>query len=205
MSDLVSGRYGALDPMWLAFGKPNNATQANVPARSNVWNQKLSGLEDGAIAATEVGNLAAVPVQEGDSISKVTYLIGATPGKLVTAGFVALYEGKKTGKLLAQSTTKNFAEEIKAGEPFTFNLTKSVLITPETAPFGFIYVVNVLVSAEAMATMVSSPVAKATQYVWFTGSPEALSGTVGTGLGATAEATLGAVTSKANTPIVFLR
>lgn len=204
MTDLVSGRIPATDPMWLIFGKPNNATQGNVPARSNIWQQKLSKLEDGAIAATEVGIVVPVAVQEGDAITKATYLIGGTPGKLVTAGFVALYEGKKTGKLLAQSKTKNFAEEIKTAEPFTFTLESTVVIG-ENAPKGFVYVVLVLVSAEAMATMISSPVPKACQYVWFTGGPEVLAGTVGTGLGATAEATLGTVTSAATGPIVFLR
>src|ERR1039458_7464431 len=182
MTDLVSGRYGAYDPMWLIFGRPNNATQSDIPARSNVWTQKLSKLEDGAIAATEVGNVIAVPVQEGDVISNVTVLVGATPGKLVTAGFAALYAGEKSGKLLAQSKTKNYGEGIKASEAYKFELEKSVLITTN-APKGYVFVVIALTSAEAMATMLSSPVPKACQYAWFTGGPEVLCGTAGSGLG----------------------
>lgn len=204
MTDLVSGRYGAYDPMWLIFGKPNNATQANLPARSNVWTQKLSKLEDGAIAATEVGNVIAVPVQEGDVISNVSVLVGATPGKLVTAGFAALYAGKKEGKLLAQSKTKNYGEGVKASEAYKFELEKPQTITSVNAPSGYVFAVIALTSAEAMATMISSPVPKACQYAWFTGGPEVLCGTAGTGLGATAEATLGTVTSSATGALVFL-
>jgi hypothetical protein len=204
MTDLVSGRYGAYDPMWLIFGRPVNATQSDVPARSNVWTQKLTKLEDGALAATEVGCVVPVPVQEGDVFTSATYLIGATAGNTVSAGFAALYAGKAGGKLLAQSKTKNYGA-ITASEAYKFELEKSVLITSENAPKGFVYVVLVLVSAVTIPTALSSPVPKACQYEWFTGGPEVLAGTVGTGLGATAEATLGTVTSKVSGPLVFLQ
>ena len=87
----------------------------------------------------------------------MTVFVGATPGKTVSAGFAALYEGKTTGKLLAQSKTENFNEGIEAGKPFTFTLESTVRVTPENAPKGFLYCVIALTSAEAMATMISSP------------------------------------------------
>ena len=205
MTDLLSGRYPAYDPFWNILGKRNNETQADVPVRSNLSILKYSAVEDGALAATKVGCLAAVPVQEGDVISSVTYLIGATAGNTVSAGFVALYAGKAAGTLLVQSKSENYAESIKASEAFKFTLEKSVLITSENAPKGFIYVVLALVSAVTIPTAVCTPIPKACQQEWFTGGPEVLGGTVGTGLGTTAEATLGTVTSKANTPLVFLR
>jgi hypothetical protein len=205
MTDIVSGRYPAYDPIWLITGKRNNETQADVPVRTNLSLFKYSTVEDGALAATKVGCLAAVPVQEGDVISSVTYLIGATPGQTVSAGFVALYTGKAAGALLAQSKSENYNEALKASEAYKFTLEKSVLITSENAPKGFIYVVLALVSAVAIPTAVCSGVPKACQQEWFTGGPEVLGGTVGTGLGTTAEATLGTVTSKANAPLVFLR
>src|ERR1035437_1298793 len=126
MTDLVVGRYGAQDPMWLIYGKPANAVQSNVPARSNVWGQKLSAVSDGALAITEVGCLAAVPVQEGDVISKATYLIGATAGVECEAGYVALYAGKATGKLLAQSKSKIYTTQVEASKPSVFELEKQV-------------------------------------------------------------------------------
>ncbi len=209
MTDLVVGRYGAQDPMWLIYGKPANAVQSNVPARSNVWGQKLSAVSDGALAITEVGCLAAVPVQEGDVISKATYLIGATAGVECEAGYVALYAGKATGKLLAQSKSKKYTTQVEASKPSVFELEKQVPITPTNAPNGYVYVVLVFESPTGVAgvipTAVSSAVPKACQYEWFTGAPEVLAGTVGTGLKTTAEATLGSVTSKAVAPLVFLQ
>ena len=209
MTDLVSGRYGAYDPMWLIFGKPNNAKQSNIPARSNIWEQKLTGVSDGALAGTEEGTLVAVPVQEGDIYTKVTYLVGGTGGTECEAGFVALYAGKKTGKLLAQSKSKKYTTQVEAGKPCVLELEKEVQISSENAPNGFIYVVLVIEAptggSGVIPTVVSSSVPKACQYSWFTNTPEVLTGTVGTGLKTTAEATLGSVTSKAVAPIVFLQ
>ncbi len=208
MTDLISGRYGSYEPMWLAFGRPNNATQSDIPARSNVYVQKLSTLSDGALAATEVGCVIAVPVQEGDVITKATFFIGATAGVECEAGYTALYEGKKTGKLLAQSKSKKYTTQVEAGKVCAMELEKSVLITASNAPHGYVYVVLVFESPTGVAgvipTMISSAVPKACQAEWYSGGPEVLFGTAGTGLKATAEETLGAVTSKAAGPIVFL-
>jgi hypothetical protein len=207
---VVHGRYGVYDPMWLAFGRPNNASQSNLAIRSNAWSQKLSTTADGALAATEEGCVIPVPVQEGDIISKVTILIGGTEGKETEAGYAALYAGKKSGKLLAQSKSKKYegASAFTKNKPFTFELEKSVLITSVNAENGWLYVVIAIESPTGVAgvipTVVTSAVPKACQYEWFTGGPEVLSGTAGTGLKTAAEATLGAITSKAVAPLVFL-
>ena len=210
MTDIVSGRYPAYDPFWLITGKLNNETQADVPVRTNLSILKYSAVEDGALAATEVGCLVAVPVQEGDVVSSVTILAGATAGKEVEHTFAALYAGKAGGKLLGQSKdTGAITAEPAASKAYKYTLEKSVLITSENAPKGFVYVVVVVAAPTGASgvinTALCTPVPKACQQEWFTGGPEVLGGTVGSGLKATAEATLGTVTSKANTPLVFLR
>lgn len=173
MSDLVSGRYGALEPVWTLLGRPANATQANVPGRSNISFFGYGTPLDSATAATKKGVFAAIPVQNGDVISKVTCLIGATEGKTGVKSFVALYSGisgKKEASLLGQSKVAEVA--IKPKLPLTEELEKSVLITPENAPGGWVYA-GLIVEATTINTQVGTNAVAATQKEWFAGGPEA--------------------------------
>lgn len=174
MSDLVSGRYGALEPLWTMLGRPTNKVQGNIPGRTNIsWFGYGTPL-DSATAATKKGVLAAIPVQWGDVISAVTVLIGATEGKTGVKSFVALYEGisgKKEAKLLGQS--KEATAAIKPKLPLTEELEKSVLITPENAPGGWVYA-GLVVEATTINTQIGTNVVAAAQKEWFAKGPEAL-------------------------------
>ncbi len=173
MSDLVSGRYGALDPLWTMLGRPTNATQSDIPGRTNIsWFGYGTPL-DSATAATKKGVFAAVPVQYGDLITKVTLLIGATEGKTGVKSFVAVYSGisgKKEASLLAQSAKKEVA--IKPKLPLTEELEKSVLITPENAPGGWVYA-GLIVEATTINTQIGTNAVAAAQKEWFKEGPEA--------------------------------
>jgi hypothetical protein len=220
-ADLVGGRYPVTYPFAKALGlvgttveKPagGNITQGNICARSNAEWFGLAGWTDGALGTSEVGTVVAVPVELGDEINKITVFVGATKGKKVEAGFAALYQALNAKNkaeeqpLLAQSKSAKLGEEVLAEKPLTFTLETPVIVTSERAPYGFLYVVVVL-EAETMPTAAAVSTPKATQAavpLLFTNAPVVLSGTVGSGFKTNAEATLGAVTSKAVAPIVSL-
>ena len=204
MTDLASGRYGAYDPFWRILGQPANATQSDVPVRSNAWVTGLSALSDSATQATKKGTLVAIPVQEGDAISKITVLVGATAGKTGVKSFACLYSGtteKTEAKLLGQSAEAT--AELKASTAYTAELEKTVLITSENAPHGYVFA-GVVVEASTIETLVSVKIPTACQKVWFAGCPEALA--VAT---TQKEAGVAAATTKTETalelvPITFL-
>ena len=212
-SDLVAARFPTTYPFAKSVGLAALASQANITVRSNAEILGgLGGTADGVLGTTEVGTLVAIPVEVGDVLSKVTVPVGATKGKKVEAGFAALYaavnaKGKAEEQpLLAQSKSAKLGEEVLAEEPLVFTLEKEVQVTAAMAPLGFLYVVIVL-EAETMPTAVGFSTPKACQKPLakiFTTGPVVLAGTVGAGLKTKAEATLGAITSKAVAPLVVL-
>lgn len=221
MPDLVGGRYPITYPVAKALGlvgttleapAGGNVTQGNVCSRTNAEWFGFGGWADGVLGTSEVGTVVAVPVEVGDPINKVSILVGATKGKKVEAGFAALYGAlnakleAKEQVLLAQSKSAALGEEVLAEKPLTFTLEKEVIVTPAIAPFGFI-LVEIALEAETMPTCATVSTPKATQAagpLLFTNAPTALGGTAGTALKTKAAATLGTVTSKAVTPLVFL-
>jgi len=174
MADLVGGRWPQYNPIDRMLDL-SNATQGNIPARSNVYYSGINVLTDSATAATKKGIFAAIPVEYGDVIKNVSVLVGATEGKTGVKSFVALYGGatapKGKGKLLAQSKVAEVA--LKPSKGLTTELEKSVLITSANAPFGYVYA-GITVEATTIQTLVSFTAATGTQYEWFPGAPEAL-------------------------------
>ena len=172
MADLTGGRWPQYNPIDRILNL-SNATQANVPARSNVYYTGINILTDQATAATKKGIFAAIPVEYGDIIKNITVLPGATAGKTGVESFVALYGGAKEakgkGKLLGQS--KVAKAEIVASKALTTELEKSVLITTTNAPFGYVFA-GLTVEATTIQTLVGFAWKTATQYEWFTGAPE---------------------------------
>ena len=161
------------EPIWRMLGMPVNATQANVPARSNIYFFGYGTALDSATAATKKGVFVAVPVSEGDVISKISMLIGATEGKTGVKSFVALYSGttaKKEATLLAQSKVAEAA--IKPKLILTEELEKSVLITSENAPNGYVFA-GLTVEATTIETLVGTKAVAAVQKAWFPKGPEA--------------------------------
>lgn len=173
MSDLVHGRYAVEDPIWHMLGKPTNATQSDIGVRSNIYFFGYGTALDSAQPATKKGAFVAIPVQEGDIISKVSVLVGATEGKTGVKSFVALYEGisgKKEAGLLGQSKVAEVA--IKPKKILTEELEKSVLITSTNAPGGWVYA-GLIVEATTIETLIGTKEVAAAQKEWFAKGPEA--------------------------------
>lgn len=201
----IQARWGFEDHLWGLLGKSTNATFTDVPVRSNFWGIGLGTLVDQATVATKKGTFVAIPVQEGDVISKITHLIGATEGKTGVFSFVALYSGvtgKKEAELLAQSKVAEVA--IKPSKPLTETLEKSVTITSTNAPNGYVYA-GLVVEATTIETLIGVAVATAGQYEWLKGSPEAFAVTAEQNAKSEAKAKIKIEgEAVANTPIVFL-
>lgn len=171
MSDLVHGRYGVADPIWRLLGGQVNASQSDIAVRSNLYGLSLNGLEAGAAVTTKEGTYVAVPVQEGDSISKVSILQAAV-GSSITNQFAAVYSGLVgTNKpvLLAQSVAGG-TTELAEYSLVTYTLQTSILINSLTAPNGYVYA-GVNLEATTPGTQLMVKIKPKAQFNWFPGSP----------------------------------
>jgi hypothetical protein len=161
------------------------------------------------VAAAGESTVVAVPVTAGDVISKILVPIGATAGVTVEEAYAALYEGKTTGKLLGQSKSKALAETVEKEKGFEFTLEHPVLVTPENAPGGFLYVVFNLNTVGTIPTIVSvvGPTAAVAKAIGASGAghpPTQFAAKTGTALKEKAEAELGALVNLAYVPIIGL-
>ena len=203
MPDLVHGRYPVTSPFAKLTGLAANASQGNISVRSNLEWFGLANPTDGALAATGVGCAVPIPVENGDVITKVTILAGATAEATGTHAFAALYSGIATPALLAQSADVIGAAAIAASAAYTFTLSSAVQITPANAPNGFIYAsIAVTAGTVPTAAVVSTPTAIG--YQWFANGPLFLAATHGSGLNGTAATTIASPSAKAVAPLVFL-
>jgi hypothetical protein len=190
-------------------GNIRQVAQPLSPSRSNLQWIGASGLiGTNASQATEVGNVVAVPVQVGDTISKIKVPIGKKAYGTVTSAIGALYEGHGAEPaLIAQSVSKaSVGETVK--KPLELELAEPVTITATMAPNGFIYVMFA-VAASSVAELLgwATPVVEAqealialsaTMPLWF-------SAKAGTAIKATAEAKLpAAAAAVATVPLVII-
>jgi hypothetical protein len=204
MTDLVSGRYGAYEPLWRLLGMPTNATQSDVPVRTNATVLGLSTLVDMTTTNTKKGPMVAVPVQEGDVFTKVACLIGAKEGAAGQA-FFAVYSApaaKTEGTLLGQ-TTFSEAAQVKS-TIFTGTLESAILITSANAPHGYVYAGLVVETATVPSEVGVEVPTVWSKTPWFTGCPEALSVEATQKAAKVASATLATETAIAKVPFIFL-
>jgi len=200
---LIRGRYPATNPLYKLLGGLSLSAQGNLTARSNLDFLGLGNLTDGAIATTGVCTSVAVPVEPGDIITNLSFLVGATAEAAGTHAFLALYSGIASPALLGQTADDTGAASLAASATYTKALASPVQITPTNAPKGFIYA-TIAVTAGTIPTLATVPCAAAVHYQWFTGGPKFLAATHDTAVGATAPATMGAQTAFARAPLVFL-
>ena len=204
MADLVRGRYNVTNPLWSYLGQPVNATQSDIAVRTNAQIHGLVALTDGAAFASGVCTAVPIPVEYGDVISKVSVFVGGTAEATGTHAFAALYSGIATPALLAQSADVTGAAAMAASARYDFTLATPVLITPTNAPYGFVYA-SIGVTATTQPTAASVTVATAVAYQWYTNGPAKLGAvTHGSGVGATAPATMVSPAAQAVTPIYVL-
>ncbi|MEU5624281.1 hypothetical protein ACIQHU_01050 [Streptomyces tendae] len=148
------------------------------------------GLDDIPAGATGVMCSVALYLQDGDRISNLTFISGATAGATLTNQIAALYSG--AGALLAQSTDKT-SEAWAADTAKTFALASPVRITKSG-----IYYAALAIAASTVPTLVGSVGAKP----FLTGEGN-LAQTSGSGIGATAPATIATPAFKRGVPLVI--
>lgn len=203
MADLVRGGYPVTSPMLTFLGRQANATQGNIAVRSNLSWFGIGNPTDGALAATGVACAVPIPVEVGDTFTKVSLLVGATAEATGTHAYAALYSGIAVPALLAQSTDNTGSAALAASARFDFTLASAVTVTNANAPNGFIYA-SIMVAAGTIPTAATVSVPTAIGYQWYTNSPLFLSATHGSSLTATAPATIASPSAKAVAPLVFL-
>lgn len=198
---LVKGHYGLQSPIWSALGGLSNVVQANYPARSN-FEWALGSITDGALAASGVAAVVAIPMDPGVVISKVSIIVGATAASTPTHQFAALYSGIAVPALIGQSTDTTTAA-IAASAVYSWTLTSSQLITNAQCPNGFIYAAF-SITGTTIPTAAALSIPTAVGYQWATNAPINLSATAGSSLAGTAAATVASPAAKAVAPIVIL-
>ena len=209
MADLAGGHYPQNAPLQSFLGSIFSVEQGNLPVRSNLeWPVYSGALVDTASlagATTGVAIAVPVPVDVGMVVSKISVLVGAGAAGTPTHSFGALYSGTTVAAppLIGQSTDGSTAA-IAASARFDFTLTSATVITSAMAPWGWVWAA-VSVTASTVPSVITTPCgAAAAQYRWFTNSPLYFAQTAGTGLGATAAATLANASTVLIAPVVFL-
>jgi hypothetical protein len=173
------------DLAWLnTAGRPDPTTvfhRANLPR---------VGLDDVATAATGVMCSVALYLHDGDLVTSLTFISAGTAGGTLTNQIAALYNG--AGALLAQSADKT-NEAWAADTAKTFALATAQRVTKSG-----VYYAALAIAASTVPTLVGSVGAKP----FLTGEGN-LSQTSGSGLTATAPATIATPAFKRAVPLVI--
>jgi len=211
---LVRGHYPSANPLFSMLGGLTNATQSDLPPYTNAtYFGGVAGLTDTAAATTTAkATVVVVPVDLGATITKVSWITGATVAT-VTHLNVQLY-GSNTGVGLAapvqlgtQSTDITTAQT--ASQINTITLGAAVVITQTNCPNGFVYVsIGSTASTPQSFAAWATPVAIG--YTWNTLPAATTSAPLFpfaadfTGGGATQPATLAGGAARSTTPLVIL-
>lgn len=172
----------------LRQGSPRNSTfQETFP--------RLIAGTDNAIGATGVAHATACPLQAGDVVTNITFITGGTAAGTPTAGFAALYS--PAGDLLGQ--TADFGSTARAA-----NTAYTVaLATAYTVTSAGLFYVAISFTATTVPTLRGVSLGNAAVAGALGLSAPVLAQTFGSGVGATAPATIATPTTVA-TPIYFV-
>lgn len=172
------------------LGWLNSAGRPDPEVTFHRANLPRVGLDDVATAATGVMCSVAIYLQDGDLISNLTWISGATAAGTPTNYFTALYNG--AGALLAQS-----ADQLTAA--WAADTAKTLaLATAQRITKSGIYYAALSVTATTVPTLVGTAGAKPV----LTGEGN-LSQTSGSGLTGTAPATIATPAFKRTVPLVI--
>jgi|GEM_PF-2598326 len=175
----------------LRQGSPLNATFAESIPRWAV-------AADNAISATGVALAIGVPLQNGDTVSNITFVTGATAAGTPTAGFAALYS--PAGVLLGQ--TADFGSTARAA-----NTAYTVpLVTAQAITSPGVYYVSISFTATTVPTLRGATVGNAVVAgaigIASPSTPKILAQSHGSAVGAVAPATIASPTTVATIPYV---
>ncbi|MBK3563220.1 MULTISPECIES: hypothetical protein [unclassified Streptomyces] len=172
------------------LGWLNSAGRPDPEALFHRANLPRTGLDDIATAASGVLCSVALYLQDGDLVSNLTFISAGTAGATLTNQIAALYNG--AGALLVQSADKT-NEAWAADTAKTFALATAQRITRSG-----IYYAALAIAASTVPTLVGSTCAKP----FLTGEGN-LAQTSGSGLTATAPATIATPAFKRAVPLVI--
>ena len=148
-----------------------------VTIRSNMEINTISGpavdTAGASVAASGVMVAVPVPVDVGMTVSRVSFLVGATAASTPTHSFGAIYSGTTVASppLIGQSTDGSTAA-VAASTRFDFNLTTPTVITSAMAPSGYIWAAFGNTATTTLPSILTLPCgAAAGQYRWFTNTP----------------------------------
>jgi len=170
---------------YLRQGSPTNTTWAETCSRL------LAG-GDVAIAGTGVELSVAIPLQAGDLVTNITFVVGGTAAGTPTAGYACLRS--TSGALLAQ--TADFATTARAANTaYTVALATAQLIST-----AGLYYVGISFTATAVPTLRGASLGNAVVAGAIGLSAPVLSRTHGSAVGGTAPATTASPTTAAVVP-----
>lgn len=207
-NDLVGAGYPTGFPLRGLLGGLSNYSQPNIPARSNIeWFgfNTTDTASWGCASTTGTIGVAAVPVDVGTPITRVTVLIGATAASVPTHAFAAIYAGTGSAPALLAQSTDTTSVAIAASGSFTFTLASTVTPTEANAPNGFVYV-GVSSTATTQPSAASIPVGATTfaTHPFQTNGPILLGAIFGSAVAGTAPTTITSTTLETTAPVVLL-
>jgi len=205
MADLVSARYPQWDPFSTILGRAGNATQSDLPIRSNAEYLGYASAAAGAALVTNKLVLVPIAVDPGTVVSNITFVAGATAPTL-TINWAALYSGGLTAAtqtLLGQSTDAG-ASAPTASQANSYALASPVAITTATAPNGYVYAgIQQTGTCNNAASVSVAAAIQVFQTAVFTNAPVALAFSVAATT-STAPATLASPSTVTITPYIYL-
>lgn len=174
---------------WQRQGQPTNGTFVETFPRY-LAQSDLDVLTGGVELAV------AVPLNPGDLVTNITFVVGGTEAGTPTAGYACLRS--PAGALLAQ--TASFGSTARAAD----TAYTVALATPQLITTAGMYLVGISFTASVMPSLVGRAVDNAAVAGAVTGSAVVLAKTHGSSVGATAPATTVTPTTVVNLPYVVL-
>jgi hypothetical protein len=203
MADLVSGRYGQLATAYALVGAQNNATQADIPARSTFEWGVIGQLSDNPAAASGAFLYAAVPCDPGTVISNITIWVGNTAASTPTHQAGALYSGLAASPALLVKGTDTTTTAVAAGAAFSYAVSP-YMVKPADVPFGYLYA-GFTMTGTAVCTVAGSATAQAANVnIQYATNQPFLAGTSGSALAGVPAATLTLAASTLHVPVIVL-
>jgi hypothetical protein len=182
---LTRGRYGVLNPSWLLAGTPSGLDRRNL--------DRFDCDADLSALTTQVMLSVALPLQAGDTVSSLSFKSGGTAAGTPTNWWFALYG--PDGALLSQSADQTSAA-------WAADTTKTLALgTAQPIGAAGVYYAAIMVKATTPPTLVGVALGRAGLSTGFTAADKVLAQTSGSGLTATAPATIASPTAVATVPL----
>lgn len=178
------------DREWALQGSPTNTTFVETVSRTAV-------MSNCAIGATGVAHATRVPVNPGDVLSSITFIIATTAAGTPTAGYAAVRNS--AGTVVAQ--TADFASTARAANTaYTVAFATPYLVTE-----AGLYYVEISFTATTVPTLAGVSLHNAAVSTGSSGIGQpVLAVTHGSGVGATPPATVATPTASASIPYLVL-